>query len=172
MDFLIAYDVWCMSRVESLLLWLEEWLSITQKQAERGMIIVYFISFYICPPSDNLGSISAQIVAGGAISMLMWNLHRRPAATRYGKKPIIYLSWVRIIFQAITFFLIWMWAIEKPVNFLHLRYSFVQIVYMIFYYAVDIHIDGKPGRRRKLALAELKKLFGECWIPKPLPTGR
>lgn len=36
MKWLIDYDAWFFHRVEGLLKWLDEWLSISQKYAERG----------------------------------------------------------------------------------------------------------------------------------------
>ncbi len=41
MNFLVAYDAWCVDKVEAFLLWIEEWLSISQKEAEKSIIALY-----------------------------------------------------------------------------------------------------------------------------------
>lgn len=39
--WLIVYDAWCEGRMKALLIWLEEWFSISQKHIEEGMIVLY-----------------------------------------------------------------------------------------------------------------------------------
>jgi hypothetical protein len=71
------------------------------------------------------------------------------------------------MFQAICLFLCSFLFFAPPHRITDRCTAIAQIVYLVFFYAADIRSDGTPGRRRKLALAELKKLFGAAWIPKP-----
>ena len=55
-----------------------------------------------------------------------------------------------------------------PHRFVDFTCGTAQLVYLVFFYMTDIASNGERGRKRKLALAELKKLFGAEWIPKPV----
>jgi len=169
MNLLVAYDRWCEGRVKALLRWLEEWLSISQKQAERGMIVIY-LCFYLLP--DNEQSLNhgqflwVKICFAAFVGMMMWWMHRRPAALRGRTTLFRETSLLRVLLQ-VVFGLIILFDFFGPFHHSPHNISVLQIDYVIFLYACDIHSGGERGRRRKLALAELKKMFGTEWMPKP-----
>ena len=168
MRFLIAYDAWCIGRVEALLLWLEEWLSISQKQVERGLIVLYMLLIMV-PSSWALGIVIVRIFVAISVGMMMWWLHRQPAAYREMGKRNALMAVARVIIQAFLGFLAAILFILPPHRLIDYATGAAQVVYLVFYYMTDIHSGGERGRRRKLAWAELKKLFGTEWIPRPAP---
>ena len=44
--------------------------------------------------------------------------------------------------------------------------------FLAFQYAMALPNDGQRGRRRKLALAKLKEMFGTAWMPAPVGSGK
>lgn len=164
--WLIVYDMWCEDRVKALLLWLEEWFSISQKRVEEGMIVLY-LALEMAGARWTLSmlgiNIATWLFAGGT---MIW-LHRKPDARRGGAKCYLELRLLRISFQVIVFFLAGILFFLPPHRASDIGLGVAQIVYLVFFYMTDISSNGTPGRRRKLALAELKKLFGAAWIPKP-----
>ena len=167
MKWLIDYDAWFFHSVEALLKWLDEWLSISQKCAERGMIVLYVL-LTMTPPKWTLIVIMVKIVSAVMIGILMWSIHRRPASIRKYVQRSHFESKNRLITQGIFGLLIVGILFEPPHYWTDVLMAVAQVVYVVFFYATDITSDGERGRRRKAALAELKKMFGTEWIPKPL----
>jgi hypothetical protein len=170
--WLVAYDEWFAGRVETLLKWLEEWLSISQKYAERGMIALYLALMELQPSVKG----TIWLRAGGAILMsyVLWWMHRRPLTNRGTTKRYPFAAVSRVLIQAFLllvaadFFAFYFFALPHRPSVIGTGTA--QIVYLVFIYMTDIASNGDRGRRRKLAWAELKKLFGTEWIPKPLPV--
>ena len=171
MFLLIAYDAWFSGRVESLLKWLDDWLSISQKHAERGMIAGYLMLLIHGLPWTPAEA-AMRILVAGSLGYLMWFMHRRPAAMRNATRRTPWYPAVRALLQVFMFSL----AASVSWPFKHwadvTRQVAQQLIYIVFFYATDIAFDGSRGRKRKLALAELKKMFGVEWIPKPIPAPR
>lgn len=172
MGFLIllfVYDAWCCERVEALLKGLKEWLSISQKRAEQGMIVLYLaLSLLGCWSTKPL-LMGVDSVTFGGIAYLMYTImHGAPRATRIFARYSISGTIFRLLLQAFIWCIValnLLLALHHPNNF---ATTVAQVVYLLFFYATDIHSGGESGRRRKLALAELKKMFGTEWIPKPV----
>ena len=173
--FLALYDKWCQARVKAWLEWLEEWFSISQKNAERGMIVLYLV-LMIAPiliRKETWSVMLVGVVAYAIIVRWMWEWHRTPAAARgrYDQS-----SALRVVRAGVQMFLLFVTFVDvifvesPPRRLTDYLSGAGQIVYIAIYYATDIASNGKRGRRRKLAMAELKKLFGTEWIPKSLPV--
>lgn len=171
MYWISHYDQWCFHRVEALMLWLEEWLSISQERAEQGMIALY-IFLYLIPSDWKLDILLVKIACSFSMGGLMWGLHRRPAAVRKLWQRSRFYPGVRIVLQVIFVCIAGFELLATPHRWTDLLLSFSQIVYLVFYYATDMTSDGERGRRRKLVLAELKKMCGTEWIPKFVPMPR
>jgi hypothetical protein len=158
---LAAYDRWCTARVEAWLRWIEAWFSISQLETERALLVLYLIAAVVGPQWELRMPGSILIVA-----TLYW-LHRRPTAKRqvFRHYQPIGFHVVRALLQASWIFLALNdLRVQRPTGALS------DIYYLILFYAVYIPLDeDRRGRRRKLALAELKKLFGTEWIAKPAP---
>lgn len=164
--WLIVYDMWCEGRVRALLVWLEEWFSISQKQVEEGMIALYLV-LYMASWQWKLPYLAAEIAVNIFVGLTMVWLHRKPAATRGGVRRYPELGALRILIQVIVLLFAGILLFIPPFRVTDIFLAVAQIVYLVFFYMTDISSQGQSGRRRKLALAELKKLFGTAWIPKP-----
>jgi hypothetical protein len=179
-DRIIAYDWWCSDRIEAALTWLDEWLSIPQKRVEQSMIVIFCIASFIGPLIGLLKQFDGhaaimlliyeltgfRLVGTVFIAQLMWWMHRRPAAMRgiWKRRP----SMGRVFFQLFFFFICFCFWLTLP-HLVAVEESVVQVVMLLFYYVADIGSTGQRGRKRKLALAKLKELFGG-WLPNPLPV--
>lgn len=169
MKILRTYDQWCYECTELLLIWLKEWFSLSQKTVERSMIVLYVffadaINIIIFPAHWYI-----YLTYGICIVPLMWILHLRPEAMRKGLKTHYFSVTGRIVIQFIFVLLSMMFLTIKPYKITIVFPILANIIYIVFYYMVDISSGGNPGRRCKLAWAELKKLFGTEWIPKTVP---
>jgi len=167
MKWLIDYDAWFFHSVEGLLKWLDEWLSISQKHAEQSMIALYLILTMI-PPKWTLSVVLVKIAEAFCISPLMWLMHIRPAAIRRYTQGSRFQAVNRLILQGVFGVIAAVVFFMSPHQWTDAPMAVAQVVYVVFFYATDITSDGERGRRRKAALAELKKMFGTEWIPKPL----
>ena len=167
MKWLIDYDAWFFHSVEGLLKWLDEWLSISQKYAERGMIALYIV-LTVIPPKWTLSVVLVKIAAAFCISPLMWLMHIRPAAIRRYTQGSRFQAVNRLILQGVFGVMAAAVLFALPHQWTDVPTAVAQVVYVVFFYATDITSDGERGRRWKAALAELKKMFGTEWIPKPL----
>jgi hypothetical protein len=171
MKSLIRYDAWCCESVQGLLKWLDEWLSISQKYAERSMIVLYVLLVLI--PSDwKWATILSRVICGPWVGWMMWILHRRPAATRKFWEKSQSLALCRIVLQCGLGLVVVFILAAPPYTWSNIPLALAQVVYVVFFYATDITSDGGHGKRRKLFLAELKKMFGTEWIPKPMVVPR
>jgi hypothetical protein len=168
---LIDYDAWFFHRVEGLLKWLDEWLSISQKYAERGMIALYLV-LTLPPAKWTLSLVLVKIICALSLGTLMWMLHKRPAAVRKYTQRSRFEAVNRIILQGVFGVILVAVLFAPPHQWTDVPTALAQVVYVVFFYATDITSDGERGRRRKAALAELKKMFGTEWIPKPLLVPR
>jgi|GEM_PF-2219376 archaellum biogenesis protein FlaJ (TadC family) len=171
MKWLIDYDAWFFHRVEGLLKWLDEWLSISQKYAERGMIALYLV-LTLPPAKWTLSLVLVKIICALSLGTLMWMLHKRPAAVRKYTQRSRFEAVNRIILQGVFGVILVAVLFAPPYQWTDVPTALAQVVYVVFFYATDITSDGERGRRRKAALAELKKMFGTEWIPKPLLVPR
>jgi hypothetical protein len=166
MSLIVAYDNWCIDHLEALLRWLEEWLSISQKRTEQGMILLY-IALTMAQTKTSIASAAVSAIGAGAIGMVMWYLHRRPAAVRGIQKGWWPNALVRVLIQMLFALFITSILVRPPHHWGDWANAAAQLDYLIYFYVTDINSGGQRGRKRKLAWAELKKLFGTEWMPKP-----
>jgi hypothetical protein len=171
MKWLIRYDAWCYGSVKGLLKWLDEWLSISQKNAERGMIVLYMLLVAI-PVDLKWTTIFTKIFCALWVGWMMWILHRRPAATRRFWNGSRVLAMSRVMLQGGLGLVVAFILFAPPRVWSNIPLALAQIIYAVFFYATDITSDSGHGKRRKLALVELKKMFGTEWIPKPVAVPR
>jgi hypothetical protein len=167
MKIMAAGDTWLEGRVEALLLWLEEWFSVSQKWAERGTMAVY-IALILVPRSLEPAQIGLKLGLALLVGSMMWFLHRKPEAVRRLARRDPMFGVVRAVIAAFMVFLSAEIALMPPHNTATAASGLAQVVYLVFFYMTDITSGGECGRKRKLALEELKKMFGDlAWIPKP-----
>ena len=167
MQVLLAYDRWCFARIQRLLVWLEEWFSLSQKTVEQAIIIFYL--FLVILSCFRLNLIFNCFI-GLLLAATMWFLHLRPIETRYASQKSIASAMLRLALQFWAIILDFLILSKPPHDWQDIPNALAQILYIVFFYMIDICSWGQKGRRRKLALAELKKMFGATWIPKPVPV--
>lgn len=165
MELLARYDKWFEDCVRAVLLWLEEWLDLSQRTVERGMIVAYLLLAFMPVHQRDL----TYAVAGTAVvSIIMYNLHRRPVALRglrFKETRAVRVAFMVPIFGTTIALELIPFAGTKC----EIGKAIAQMVYVVFFYVTDIGNHGERGRRRKLALAKLKELFGDLtWLPKPV----
>lgn len=166
MRILYAYDQWCLAKLETFLVWLEEWFSIPQKTVERALIVIY-LAIFVLPPSNHARS--ATFICAFCLGYMMWILHQRPQAVRFLTRRNKTSAILRLSFQFWCGFVVFRCLLSLFHRLDDITNAILVIDYLIFFYMIDLNSEGTPGRRRKLALAELKKLFGTEWIPEPAP---
>ena len=164
---LIDGDAWFADRVEALLKWLEEWLSISQKWAERATLALYAVLIAV-PNELSPYGIGFKVTFAFLLVSINWHLHRRPESIRssLGRNSIYRAA--RVLMGLFLIFLAGILYGMPPHRFTDYTCGTAQLVYLVFLYMTDIASKGERGRKRKLALKELKKLFGTEWIPKPV----
>lgn len=169
MERICAYDGWCSDRVKALLAWLEEWFSIGQKGAERGMMAVYF-ALLVLPPPWEMRSTGMKVFTAVLIFPMMWYLHRKPVSRRrVFQDGSVYSAAARVSLQVLLCTFSLSGILRPPHLVADYANAAMNVVYLVFFYATDIGGGGdRRGRRRKLALAKLKELFGPLWIPQPV----
>jgi hypothetical protein len=173
MRLLHAYDEWCYKRLEAILLWMEEWFSISQSAVEQFLILLYVILELAGSIYDVHSFLHHRygLTAAVALSMgtMMYFLHRRPPAFRQISRQNIVSFYMRVFLQVFVVEFSILNAL-LPLHQLGTYLTSLQYyVWTVFFYIMDISSNGTPGRRRKLALAKLKELFGTSWVPKPVP---
>ena len=147
MGLLIAYDRWCEDRVRALLVFLDEWLSISQKNAERGLIALYNMLVFLAEPRSVSG-FAVRMFVMLAIGTAMWQLHRRPEALRRREYLSPFHAALRVFLQA---FLGGLAIIDLLPPHAASTIAMAQVVYLIFFYMTNITSNGERGQRRKLA---------------------
>ena len=103
MIWIVRYDQWIFHLLEALLLWLEEWFSISQKRAEQGMILLYVL-LYMPSPFWNFIVIPAKFLCAGSVGYFMWTLHRRPDFVRKSSREDQTMVVIRIVLRDIIWF--------------------------------------------------------------------
>jgi hypothetical protein len=170
MNPIITYDAWLREKVADALDWIYEWLAVSQKMIERGLIGVYatasavlvFVSvkekqLHILPP---WGWMLMQLVM---IAILV-SYHRDPSAVRRVKHLSKSSCMMRMYWQyiAVIVFL-------PPYHLFDIALIVLDPTWLVFLYVVAANCDGERGRRAKLAWSKLKELF--TWLPDPVPEG-
>jgi hypothetical protein len=100
----------------------------------------------------------------------MWILHRRPDFVRECSRIDQLQAVFRIVLQIVFGFIAGLILFQMPHQWTDFPQALAQLLYAVFFYVTNITSNGKPGRRRKIVLAKLKKMFGLEWIPKPAPV--
>ena len=154
--------------MRATLLWLEEWLSLSQSQVERALIFIYSVlslemSYSRASTPDTLLIL--------IVVFTMWNMHRTPDVIRMGRTDrgwsvirCLVQMWIGI---AIALCLATITKQNVPGSTGNL---IRQIDYTLFIFSISVSTKGDPGRRRRLAWDKIKELFGTEWIPKPIRT--
>lgn len=164
------YDLWCLFQLKRALIWIEEWFSICQKRVEQALIVIYFLTV-IPGPFRKSYHLQGTLLAGLCVLLgaIFWQWHRKPAALRMAMVAIPQLCIGRVLI--IQLFLVGFDIaihLTAKITVFDILEMVRQTTYALIVYVTTISTHGEPGRRRKLALEELKKMFGTDWIPRPV----
>jgi len=133
------------------------------------MILLYLL-LYIPSPVWNSVIVTLKFVCVGSVGYFMWILHRRPDFVRECSRIDQLQAVFRIVLQIVFGFIAGLILFQMPHQWTDFPQALAQLLYAVFFYVTNITSNGKPGRRRKIVLAKLKKMFGLEWIPKPAPV--
>lgn len=155
-DILIEFWLW------RAVVWLEEWFDVPQKRVEQASIVLYLIFANL--PISKLFGVTLAITLSVAALMYMW--HRKPAAIRGFNTVWSHLLRILLVCPLMAS------AVVLLITNHDVFFLLAQTMYLLTFYITDMNTNGTPGRRRRLAMAELKKLFGDItWLPKPAEAG-
>jgi hypothetical protein len=156
-------DEWILRGTEKVLEFFSDWLSLSQRTIERALIfgnVAGIIAVQFLKPQT-----FATIMVLLFVTAPMWARHRAPQALRSAMRATEItrrLAWVTITMclsapTAIVF--------RDAISWLMLG-AYAAVV--CFNYVFVCNVDGERGRKRRLALDEVKKMFGVGWIPEPV----
>jgi len=150
-----------LSKVRATLLWLEEWLSLSQNEVEKVMMFIYLI----CGIMNSVGSIDNISIM--FMGWIMYSLHKNPDVNRAGIEHSPIAATGRPLVQIWTLCMIVTYLVP-PIRTKDVIASIQVVDYLLFSYLVSVSTKGDPGRRRKLAWSKIKELFGTKWLPEPI----
>lgn len=173
-------DVFLLKQMLGLLRWGTEWLSLKRVWMERGMIVGYSACFIgntvfglhgdIQHRSRNL-EFSAMVCCIALYLLIcqwMWRRQKLSEAERVrrllsmeGMASRIYALLLAVLFSLLE--------LAPPRRWYDVLVPAGFGFYVAFEYAISLPEDGERGRKRKLALAKLKEMFGTSWITAPVP---
>jgi len=175
MDSFIRYDHWCLGNTRATLLWIEEWLSLSQRRIEYMMILFYGFTAGISVVVSAIRPYGSSLVGMSIFmfALIVWSMFRMsnvPDVVRKHRSNDD-ISLIRLALQI----LMWGAVVWEVVVFHRTHAPIVDLAeparnvdYVLFVYSISVSTKGEKGRRRKLALEKLKELFGTDWMPKPL----
>lgn len=165
--------------VEKFALLVTEYLDLTQHQLEVLLLVLYALLSLVSSRGKYMRY--ADMLLGGAIAlMLMGLLQVNTSSVRRHRRNDV--TWVLLRTFMLVAFLISSYSFIELVYWLHRAHWLYKLtVYDIgmdlrsldltlFYYLAAIDSNGTPGRRRKLAMAKLRSLFGTSWLPDRRPV--
>jgi hypothetical protein len=161
-------DLFLLKRIHWLREFCEDWFSWSCRRFERGLIVLYAAPMLMA----NLGAGHANVFSIMVVCMVvvlvpwMWRQQRQPDSVRTMLLFQTGMAIGRVILALLA--LIDLALIGMPPITWHSVMSALPMTfYAMFMCSVALPRGGnKPGRKRKLAVAELKKMFGG-WLPSP-----
>lgn len=164
---MLAIDNFLIRITKSVLDFLNDWLSISQKQVEKFLIGVFAV---LLVPIVVTGASKIMMIFFGIMLPIiligMFTRHSLTASLRnkwrienYGYR--VFNTLLVIVFGAD-------FAVTSFHNFIWFA-AFMALI--IFDYTIVCVIDGERGRKRKMTLNEITKMFGTEWIEKPISVG-
>lgn len=161
MKILIAYDKWCLSTLEAILTWFNEWLSVSQRVVEKALIILYVFAPIVNVPRP---SAFISISFCGLIGVMLWIQALEPEAVREARAHAPGVGVLRVCMQV---FAICVMSMPPHGIKVDIGVGLQMCSYVLFQYSVSIGNTGERGRHRALSMAKLKELFGTEWMPQP-----
>lgn len=154
-------DAWLIARTEDVLLFLNEWLSISWAQTSVALIAFKFIGEgYYDLHSHRWGLIFVDALYAG------WQflIHTEPETTRVARLRGYEWSSLRVSMMLIS---VMMWiGIMFPPRVPSLWIVCAALTSVgVWFIVIACGEAGIRGRKRKAAMSKIKELFGTEWIP-------
>lgn len=157
-----AMDEFLIRKTRSVLICIEEWLSISQRTVERWLIVIFLATFIKLSMFDfmHTHSIVIDVIMFVWCALVLINLHNysedQRAAT--GKIQRIWFFYASLLATLHMFHLLNNENVAQAVNLYAAE---------AFFYVIASNVKGERGRRRRMAMAKLRELFGPLWTPEP-----
>lgn len=167
MEYLRKYDRWVITKTESVLQFLLDWLGITQKSVEISMIVFQVLGrtlFITCYGKGNMAPSLMEAMIAIYLIRFMTVLHKDASAVRKKLVSSIDGVFIRTMWQALMIM-----GLSLPRGLFIDTGAFLSSGSMVvFLYVIVCNIDGERGRKSKMAWSKIKELFGTSWIPEPV----
>lgn len=157
-DRLLALTAWVVE-------WLEEWFSVSQARLELSIVVAYAFGRVLLVvgvlAEQGEGPIWLLVVL--SVYFVWWMRHSR----RRSVHLLLRIHWIGVLmrFMFLFFFLADLPGLVTGWNLYRSGDTFSDLSLALFVYVISVSSDGQSGRRRKMALAKLKELFGPLWVP-------
>jgi hypothetical protein len=158
-----SVDEWLLGATEKVLEFCADWLSLSQRHIERALIIcnaAAVMAVQVIDPHTTLTIITLVVITA---PMLL--RHRAPQAVRTALRVSEKRS--RLVWIALTMLV----NVPMALSFrdaLTLWQAVLYATFTWFHYVIACSSDGQRGKKRRLALDQVKRLFGTGWIPQPV----
>ena len=161
-------DVRTLYAAQCVLVWLVEWLSVSQRKLERVVIFSYLITepvYLRMKPASSMWFVVLVEIIWGA---LLFGWHRHTDKERWQRLLAADGSGLRVFYLAC-----WLLLLASLYPARHEAWVFVEAfasgLRLAALYFTSLPESGQPGRRRRLALDKVKAMFGTSWMPQPVP---
>lgn len=176
-------DAFLIEVCETTLKFLNDWLGITQRQAERFLHKVamgwagatLLVSVY-----QVFRESKAYLFTTFMIALTAWIINfsfkvkmrmssQARAIDRYEGTftrftcllPVLIPTIQLVISKKLTAYVVW-----------NVCFGMIYLTEFVFVYVIVCNVDGERSRKAKLAWDKIKELFGTHWIPQPVGVGR
>lgn len=164
LKLLLNLDLAVLRAAKACVGFLEDWFSLPQSRVERVLLAAMVSSYAYCVWST-WWVLTIPFMVG-----LAWSRHRKPAAMRAARIAsaaeifgrLYCVCWASVGLTCLAF------AIASGFRGWHVPALILWASWFSFEYITALPYEsGGLGRRRKLALAKLKEMFGVSWMPLP-----
>ena len=164
---LVLLDVWVLQRVRLGVEWCVEWVGVSQRWIERGLIAGFVASRVLMQMLDRTsGSAPRWLDAVVTVLLLLflgW-LHRvegRDRALRLWAGDGFFMRiWMLLVVPLLRLPLVWLPGSEQQYCIDGSNVCFTLALYVMAY-----PHGGEPGKRRRAKVAAWKESFGRQWMP-------
>ena len=170
-------DQWLIARVRVALDFLFDWFGITQKLAERTLIVFFGLSNFVefvsillkIPSAVKTHPLSWQwhLFVSSAMVVSFWRRHRLPSAARAAESYTPHAIAFRFALLAMSVFVFICFCLGWDRDLYSFSVDVDAWSFTLLFYIFATDIDGER-KSKKLAWSKIKELFGTEWIPQPI----